>query len=146
MQNGGDFMENNSFRKFLDSYLEIWRNSSLTDMKNIISEEFSAREISDGEIVDFGYDESVSGWEQGFAFAKKAENEWDLNEISVIPLGQDEMMAILAATLVIDGKKLDNVSLFFKTFRKQENDDWKLIRSYIETGVPYENIKKIQFN
>lgn len=55
-------------------------------------------------------------------------------------------MAILSATLVIGGKKLDNVSLFFQTFKKQENDDWKLIRSYIETGVPNENINKIKFN
>lgn len=54
-------------------------------------------------------------------------------------------MAILSATLVIDGKKLDNVSLFFQTFKKQEKNDWKLIRSYIETGVPNENINKIQF-
>ncbi len=113
-------MENNSFRKFLDSYLEIWRNSSLTDMKNIISEDYRAREISDGEVLDFGYEESVSGWEQGFAFAKKAENEWDLKEISVVPLRQDEVMAILAATLVIDGKKLDNVSLFFKTLESKK--------------------------
>jgi hypothetical protein len=55
-------------------------------------------------------------------------------------------MAILSATLVIGGKKLENVSLFFQTFKKQENDEWKLIRSYIETGISNENIKKIQFN
>lgn len=48
-------MENNSFRKFLDSYLKVWRNSSLTDMKNIISKDYQAREITGGEIVDFGY-------------------------------------------------------------------------------------------
>ena len=139
-------MENNPFRKFLDSYLEVWRNSSLTDLKNIISKDYKAREISGGELVDFGYEESITGWEQGFNFAKEKENKWDLNEVSIVPLREDEVMAILSATLVIGGKKLENVSLFFQTFKKQENDDWKLIRSYIETGVPNENIKKIQFN
>lgn len=139
-------MENNSFRKFLDSYLKVWRNSSLTDMKNIISKDYQTREITGGEIVDFGYEETIAGWEQGFNFAKEKGNKWDINEILVIPLKKDEVMAILSATLVIGGKKLDNVSLFFQTFKKQENDDWKLIRSYIETGVPNENINKIKFN
>ena len=139
-------MENNPFRKFLDSYLEVWRNSSLTELKNIISKDYKAREISGGELVDFGYEESITGWEQGFNFAKEKENKWDLNEVSIVPLREDEVMAILSATLVIGGKKLENVSLFFQTFKKQENDEWKLIRSYIETGVPNENIKKIQFN
>ena len=139
-------MENNSFREFLDSYLEVWRNSSLKDLKNIISKDYKAREISGGELVDFGYQESITGWKQGFNFAKEKENKWDLNEVSIVPLREDEVMAILSATLVIGGKKLENVSLFFQTFKKQENDDWKLIRSYIETGVPNENIKKIEFN
>ena len=139
-------MGNNSFRNFLDSYLDVWRNSSLIDLKNIISKDYKAREISDGEIVDFGYEESITGWEQGFTFAKEKECKWDLNEVSIVPLREDETMAILSATLIIGGKKLENVSLFFQTFKKQENDDWKLIRSYIETGVPNGNVEKIQFS
>ncbi|WP_419962270.1 flavoprotein [Psychrobacillus sp. BM2] len=139
-------MVNNSFRKFLDSYLHVWRTSSLTDMKNIISKDYKAREILGGELVDFGYEESMTGWEQGFNFAKEKENKWDLIEISIVPLREGEVMAILSATLVIGGKKLENVSIFFQTFKKQENDEWKLIRSYIETGIPYENVKKIEFN
>lgn len=111
----------------------------------MISKDYKAREISAGELVDFGYKESITGWEQGFNFVKEEGNKWDLNEVSIIPLREDEIMAILSATLVIDGKKLDNVSLFFQTFKKQEKNDWKLIRSYIETGVPNENINKIQF-
>ncbi|TFB13492.1 flavoprotein [Filobacillus milosensis] len=139
-------MENNSFRKFLNWYLDVWRNSSLTDLKGIISKDYKAREISDGELVDFGYEEAIMGWEQGFNFAKEKENEWDLNEVSIVPLRQNEVMAILSATLVIGGEKLEEVSLFFQTFKKNENSDWKLIRSYIETGVPSENLNKIQFN
>ncbi|WP_404407927.1 flavoprotein [Jeotgalibacillus malaysiensis] len=139
-------MENHSFRKFLEFYLEVWRNSSLTDLKNIISKDYKAREISGGELVNFGYEESITGWEQGFNFSKEKENKWDVNEVSIIPLREGEVMAILSATLMIGGKQLDHVSLFFQTCKKKENDDWKLIRSYIETGVANENIKKIQFN
>lgn len=138
-------MDNKSFRNFLNSYLEVWKNSSLTDLKKIISKDYKAREISGGEIVDFGYEESLTGWEQGFNFAKQEGNRWDLNEVAIFPLRENEVMAILAATLVIGGKTSDSVSLFFQTFKKQENDNWKLIRSYIETGVTYENIKKYSF-
>lgn len=108
-------------------------------MKRLISKDYKAREISAGEVVDFGYEQSIAGWEQGFNFAKREENSWDLNEVSIIPLREDEVMAILSATLIIDGKRLENVSLFFQTFKKQENDDWTLIRSYIETGVLSKN-------
>lgn len=134
-------MREDTFRHFLDSYLNIWRNSSLSDMKWIISKDYKAREISAGEVVDFGYKQSIAGWEQGFNFVKREGNSWDLNEVSIIPLREDEVMAIISATLVIDGKKLENVSLFFQTFKKQANDDWTLIRSYIETGV----LSKIEF-
>ncbi|MFC4557281.1 flavoprotein [Virgibacillus kekensis] len=139
-------MEDSSFRKFLNSYLDVWRNSSLTELKDIISKYYKAREISNGELVDFGYEEAITGWEQGFNFAKQEENKWDLNEEAIIPLRQDEIMVILSATLIIDGKKLENVSLFFQTFKRNENNDWKLIRSYIEAGVPNANLKKLQFN
>lgn len=139
-------MENNSFHKFFDWYLDVWRNSSLSELETIISKDYKAREISGGKLVDFGFDESITGWEQGFNFAREKGNKWDLHEISIVPLRENEVMAILSATLVISGKKLENASLFFQTFQKQENDDWKLIRSYIETGVPNENIKKILFH
>lgn len=139
-------MENSSFRTFLNSYLDVWRNSSLTDLKDIISKDYEAREVSKGEIVDFGYEEAITGWEQGFNFVKQENNQWDLNEISVIPLRQNEVLVILSATIIIDGKSLENVSLFFQTFMKNENGAWKLIRSYIEAGVPSANVGKIQFN
>ncbi|MGM8215800.1 flavoprotein [Bacillaceae bacterium W0354] len=137
-------MKNNSFRRFFNTYLDIWKRSSLIDMKQIISRDYKAREISNGEIVDFGYEEAITGWEQGFNFIKEGDHKWDLREVSIIPLRQDEVLAIISATLVIDGKKLDHVSLFFQTFKRNENDVWKLIRSYIETGVLKENLKDTQ--
>ena len=47
-------------------------------------------------------------------------------------------MAVLSATLVIQGKSLETANLFFNTFKKINNIDWKLIRSYIEAGIIFQ--------
>lgn len=135
----------NSFPKFLDTYLEIWRASSLPEMKNLISEDYEAREITGGDIVDFGYEESVNGWEQGFNFAKENNAKWNINVISILPLRESETIAILSATLVIQGKSLDTANLFFQTFQKNNMNNWKLVRSYIEAGIPYVSANSVLF-
>ena len=124
-----------SFSMFLDNYLNAWRTSSLEQLAELISPDYQAREIAGGEIVDFGYEESVSGWEQGFHFAKENKAQWDIRVISILPLREEETMAILSATLEIEGNRLETANLFFQTFKKDNNNDWKLIRSYIEAGV-----------
>ncbi|SDQ79184.1 hypothetical protein SAMN05216232_3611 [Virgibacillus subterraneus] len=130
----------NSFRKFLDNFLDIWKRSSLEELKYIISNDYKAREISGGEVVDFGYEEAINGWEQGFNFVKENDAQWELNEISILPLRDDETMAIMSATLVIEGKSLETVNLFFETFKRNEDNSWMLVRSYIEAGVVKEEI------
>lgn len=52
----------NSFSTFLDTYLNVWKASSLMEMKKLISQDYEAREITGGVIVDFGYEKSVNGW------------------------------------------------------------------------------------
>ncbi|GGA26245.1 flavoprotein [Psychrobacillus lasiicapitis] len=136
----------NSFSSFLDNYLEIWRNSSLADLKNILSKDYKAREITGEEIVDFGYEESIKGWEQGFKFAKENNAEWNINVISMLPLREGETMVIISATLVNQGKSLETANLFFQTFQKNSKNEWKLVRSYIEAGIPYVNINDLIFN
>ncbi|MFB4169373.1 flavoprotein [Virgibacillus sp. JSM 102003] len=130
----------NQFREFFDTFLDIWKRSSLEDLTYIISTDYKAREISGGEVVDFGYEEAINGWKQGFNFVKENDAEWELNEISILPLRDDETMAIMSATLVIEGKSLETVNLFFETFKRDEDNNWKLVRSYIEAGVIKENI------
>lgn len=66
-------------------------------------------------------------------------------EIGVIPLGKDEYMGILAASIVIGGKSLQNANLFFETFTYQD-EEWKRVRSYIETGIPAEQLKEYRVN
>ena len=135
-----------SFSIFLNTYLDAWRNSSLVDLKELISPCYEAREITGGSIDDFGYDESLNGWEQGFNFAKESNAGWDIRVISILPLREDETMAILSATLVIQGERLKTANLFFQTFRKYNQGDWKLVRSYIEAGISLENANDMFFS
>lgn len=121
-----------SFSIFLDTYLNTWRNSSLVELKELISQAYEAREITGGNIVDFGYEESLNGWEQGFNFAKESNAQWNIRVISIIPLREDETMAILSATMVIQGKSLETANLFFQTFKKNNEGDWKLVRTLNE--------------
>ncbi|WP_246096920.1 hypothetical protein [Psychrobacillus soli] len=55
-------------------------------------------------------------------------------------------MAILSATLIIQGKSLGTANLFFQTFKKNSINDWELIRSYIEAGIPYISTNSVLFN
>lgn len=141
----GAYMDN-TFRIFIDNYLDAWQSSSLSWLKKFISREYKAREITDRDIIDFGLEESIQGWEQGFNFAKENNVKWEINEISNIPLRDDETLVIISVTMVLQGRSLNSGHLFFQTFKKDISDDWKLIRSYIEAGIPLDNIKRIKFN
>lgn len=123
-----------SFNIFLEKYLEVWRNSSLPELKSIISHEYQAREIADGKISDFGYTESIRGWEQGFNFVRGNKASWELEVINRIQIREHEVMAVILARLVVDGKSMETCNLFFQTFTYDFG--WKLIRSYIEAGIP----------
>ncbi|WP_299741820.1 flavoprotein [uncultured Rossellomorea sp.] len=126
-------MNDKTFKPFLDVFLDAWKNSSIIEFEKFISTDYQAREIRDGETVDFGYEESIEGWKQGFDFVKKQHAEWEIHEVSIIPMKEDEVMAILSATIVLNGEAMETCHLFFDTFKKGNN--WKIVRSYIETGV-----------
>lgn len=133
-----------SFRKSLDTYLTAWRNSSLAELKEFIPRDYKAREISGGKIVDFGYEESINGWEQGFQFVNENNGQWSIKEHSIVPLRAQEVLVILSATIIIDGKSLDTVNLFFETFKEINPNEWKMVRSYVEAGVPIHNLEQLE--
>lgn len=133
-----------SFNSFFNSYIQSWKNSSLGDMQEIISQNYQAREISAGKIIDFGYEDSIRGWQQGFKFVKENNGEWKLNIHSIFPLRENEVLAIVSAELIINKQPLETGSLFFQTF---SNDfGWRLIRSYIETGISIEKLADVRYN
>lgn len=129
-------------KNFNDSYQNFkkaWESFSLEELEKFISKDYTAREIQDGKNVDFGYRESIEGWTQAFEYFSDMDAEWHITDIGFIPVKEDEMMAILFATLTVDGEAMKTANLFFDTF-KQTKDGWEMIRSYIETGVPLDNI------
>ncbi|MGD6846620.1 flavoprotein [Rossellomorea aquimaris] len=134
-------MSDDTFRPFIDAFLDAWNRSSLMELAYFISKEYQAREVTGGEIADFGYEESIEGWKQGFHFVKVNDAKWDVNEMSIIPLREDEIMAILSATIHIQGKSMETANIFFNTFKKNKHSEWKLVRSYIEAGVSIEKLK-----
>jgi GNAT superfamily N-acetyltransferase len=133
--------KNQSFRTCLKSFIDSWKRSSLDDLKRWISVDYQAREVRDGEIFDFGYEESIDGWEQAFNQFLGNDVQWVLTEVGIIPLKDNEVMAILRASLIMEGKPSEISNLFFETFR-MENGEWQLVRSYIEAGLPLETRKR----
>ncbi|OIU71476.1 flavoprotein [Rossellomorea aquimaris] len=134
---------NDTFEWFLEEFLGAWKKSSITEMERFISPDYQAREISNGERFDFGYEESINGWKQGFQFVNENEARWDINQLFTLPLKEDEVMAVLAATIIIKGKTMETANVFFNTFKNIEGSGWKLVRSYIESGVPVENVHEM---
>jgi hypothetical protein len=134
-----------SFHAFLESFKDSWKRSSIDDLKKVISNDYQAREIRKRDIFDFGYDESIDGWEQAFNQFRGKNMQWVLTEVGIMPLSENEVMAIMWASLIIEGKSLDTANLFFQTFRLV-NEEWQLVRSYIEAGLPLSKMNEIQFN
>ncbi|MFD2210504.1 flavoprotein [Virgibacillus halophilus] len=133
----------NDFRNALEQYKKAWCHFSLERLDHFIAADYQAREIRDGEIVDFGYEESIKGWREAFAQLEHQNAEWVIKEIAVFSLKEDEVMAVLYATLKIDGNPMKAGNLFFETFKRDCLGRWKRIRSYVETGVQFERLNKI---
>ncbi|MDY0395186.1 flavoprotein [Virgibacillus halophilus] len=92
---------------------KAWCHFSLERLDHFIAADYQAREIRDGEIVDFGYEESIKGWREAFAQLEHQNAEWVIKEIAVFSLKEDEVMAVLYATLKIDGNPMKAGNLFF---------------------------------
>ena len=129
---------NNSFERFLSSYLESWKSNSLSALKEITSAEYRAREVTKGLVEDFDYSESIEGWKEGFSFVKENEGRWILNKFATIPLSTEEIMVIISANIALKEQVLDSGNLFFQTFKIDHLNNWKLVRSYIEAGISKE--------
>ena len=69
--------------------------------------------------------------------------KWVLKKLAVTPLRRNEMLAIIFASIEVDGKQSETGNVFFNTFRKGVQGNWKLVRSYIEAGVPSEHVEAL---
>jgi hypothetical protein len=138
----GEPIMNETFDVSLEEFLAAWKKSSITEMERFISLDYQAREISHGEVLDFGCEESIEGWKQGFQFVRENEAQWEINELFTLPLREDEILTVLSATINIKGKTMETANIFFDTFKNIEGAGWKLVRSYIEASVPVGNVQE----
>ncbi|QXE02835.1 flavoprotein [Terribacillus sp. DMT04] len=122
------------FHVFINHYLAKWKAADVEFIENLIDDTFQGMEVRDGSISSYGKESSVTGWKQAFAYFKDKKMEWVLTPISILPLNEKDIMAIIKATMTLDGKLIKTSNLFFQTFT-MKNGKWRLIRSYEETGV-----------
>lgn len=122
------------FTTFLNRYLSKWKAAELEFMEKVIDETFQGIQNRDGIISTHGKETSVTEWSQAFNYFKDKDMEWILSPISILPLNGKENMAIIRATMTLEGKLIDTSNLFFQTFT-WKSGEWKLIRTYEETGV-----------
>jgi len=131
-----DTQDNTDFYSFLDEYLRNWKQLNSEYMRAVISKDLIGREIRQGKANDYGYEGSVEGWTQTFEYFKDQEMEWILTPQSIIPLKSNERIAIIRATITIDGKLVETSNLFFQAFvLDSASHEWKLTRTYVETGI-----------
>ncbi|WP_079477254.1 hypothetical protein [Halobacillus salinus] len=123
-----------SFYSFFDAFKKRASEHDLDFLKETIHKDFAAREVRDGEMVDYGYAESVEGWRQAFDYFADQDMEWIYTDHSVTQIKENEWLAAFWVSIVLDGDLLPTSNLFFDTFR-YEDGTWKLVRSYIEAGV-----------
>jgi hypothetical protein len=88
-------------------------------MEDIFDETFQGMEVRDGSISSYGKESSVTGWKQAFAYFKDKKMEWVLTPISILSLNEEEIMAIIRATMILSGKLIETSNLFFQTFAKK---------------------------
>jgi hypothetical protein len=134
-----------SFEEFYKGYLDSWRNFSIKGIENVVSPEYTAREIRGKEVYDFGYEESIDGWNHAFKGLRGSNAEWILEDDVILSLKEDEMMAIIWASLIIEDIPIKTASLFFQTFRWEEGS-WKMVRSYIEAEIPIEKMLSLKLS
>lgn len=61
-------------------------------------------------------------------------------------LGALGVIISLLSILIVDSSVIFFCSVYLLTFKKDTYDGWKLVRSYIEAGIPMDNIMRLQLS
>ncbi len=131
------------FETFFAKYQEVWNECNTDKMVNLLSPELAIRWTGPGTLVsDWGYEETKMGWAQAYEQYKGRNPKWHFDQIHITPANDEEVIAMFWVTFEIDGKFADVVKLFVQRFRKNENNEWKLIREYCESINPDHFISK----
>ncbi|WP_079525347.1 hypothetical protein [Halobacillus hunanensis] len=77
----------------------------LTYLRKVISRDLEAREIRDGEVTDYSYQESIEGWKQASDHFADMDMEWKYTDHSITKLKDDEWLASFYLSPVIEGEE-----------------------------------------
>ncbi|WP_163528187.1 hypothetical protein [Halobacillus ihumii] len=133
-------MEDLVFKEFYEQFKIRASQHDLSYLKRVTSKNLIAREVREGEVTDYSYQESIAGWKQAFDHFADMEMEWKYTDHSLTKLKEDEWLASFYLSPIIEGEEAAP-HLYFNIF-KLMNNQWQLVRSYIETGVANPTIPK----
>ncbi|MFT9817299.1 hypothetical protein [Lysinibacillus sp. NPDC056185] len=121
------------FQSFFNRFQKVWNGCNADEMNALISPDIEVRWVGPGtDISDWGYEEACNGWIEAFNLYEGHDPKWHFKELHITPASENEVIATFWVTFEMDGKFIDVVKLFVQRFRKEQNDEWKLIREYCE--------------
>ena len=121
------------FQRFFIRYQEIWNSCIVEEMNALISKDIAVRWVGPGaSISDWRYEETSDGWVQAYKHYEGHDPKWHFKVLHITPASENEVIATFWVTFEMDGESIDVVKLFVQRFRKEQNDEWKLIREYCE--------------
>jgi len=121
------------FEKFFIHYQEVWNGCNAEQISAFMSEDIVIGWGGPGHhIDDWGYEQAKIGWQQAYQQYEGHHPKWHFTVLHLTPATDNEVIATFWVTFETDGKLLDVVKLFVQRFRKEQNQDWKLIREYCE--------------
>lgn len=124
------------FQSFFKQYQQAWNGGDAKKLVGLFSKDLQVREAHAGnDISDWGYEQSLSGWQQAFDAYGSQGPKWHFHEVTVNQVSDDEVMAVFWVTFELNGKLTSGANFFVETFRR-EIEGWRLYRSYSEAGIP----------
>ena len=122
------------FKEFLVEYRASWNSLDARRMASHSSKDLKVRWANtDSCIADWGYEEAEEGWKQAYKMYEGRNPQWSFDDVLIEINQQQEGVAIFWVRFSLDGQMLQNKLLFIETFR-QENEEWKKIREYVENS------------
>ncbi|KHE72018.1 hypothetical protein [Halobacillus sp. BBL2006] len=90
------------FKSFYEMFKERASQQDLEFLKETISEKLLAREIRQGEVVDYSYAESIEGWKQAFNLFEDKKMTWIYTDHSLTKLKDDEWLAAFFISIELE--------------------------------------------
>ncbi len=121
------------FQQFFMHYQNVWNSCNAQDMNAFMSRDIAIRWAGpEASISDWGYEEAKDGWLEAYQQYEGQNPKWHFKDLHITPASENEVIATFCVTFEINGQLVDAAKLFVQRFRKEQNNEWTLIREYCE--------------